>query len=109
MKKSELFAGAARCTISPPKGIYLIGYGDRTKGNYGVHDPLTATALVFDDGTRRVAIVALDILAINEFIVDRIQACLTPTEVILCCSHTHSGPIAYADEKAPRKNQATIS
>jgi hypothetical protein len=108
MTESTLSAGAARCTISPPKGIYLIGYGDRGKGNSGVHDPLTATALVLDDGNQQVAIVALDILTINEFVVDRIRARLTPTDVILCCSHTHSGPIAYADEKSPRRNQEYI-
>jgi len=104
----SLLAGVARRIISPPKGIFLIGYGDRTKGNLGVHDDLTATALILDDGTARVAIVALDMLAINEFIVDRVRARLAPTEVLLCCSHTHSGPIAYADEKSPRKNREYI-
>ena len=101
---SKIMAGVARSIITPPKGIYLIGYGDRTKDNTGVHDDLTATALVIDDGVTRIGIVALDILTINEFIVDRIRASLAPTEVVLCCSHTHSGPIAYADEKSPRKN-----
>ncbi len=67
-----LHAGVARRDITPPKGIYQIGYGDRTKGNTGVHDALTATALVLDDGTKRIAIVALDMLTINEFIVDRV-------------------------------------
>jgi hypothetical protein len=104
----SLFGGVARCIISPPKGIFLIGYGDRTKGNLGVHDDLTATALVLDDGTTRVVIVALDMLTINEFIVDRVRARLAPTEVLLCCSHTHSGPIAYADKKSPRKNRDYI-
>ncbi|HSQ38824.1 MAG TPA: hypothetical protein VLM78_01585, partial [Anaerolineales bacterium] len=70
---SSLTAGVARRNISPPKGIFLIGYGDRAKGNLGVHDDLTATALVLDDGTARVAIVALDMLVINEFIVDRVR------------------------------------
>ena len=97
-------AGAARSIISPPRGIYLIGYGDRAKGNIGIHDDLSATTLVLDDGSTRVAIVALDILTINEFIVDRVRAKLTPIEVVLCCSHTHSGPIAYADGKSARKN-----
>ncbi|MFN2284924.1 MAG: neutral/alkaline non-lysosomal ceramidase N-terminal domain-containing protein, partial [Anaerolineae bacterium] len=106
---SSILAGVARRIISPPKGIFLIGYGDRSKGNTGVHDDLTATALVLDDGARRIAIVALDILTINEFIVDKARARLTPTEVLLCCSHTHSGPIAYADEKSPRKNQDYIN
>ncbi len=105
----QLLAGVARRIISPPKGIFLIGYGDRTKGNIGIHDDLTATALVLSDGTTRIAIVALDMLTINEFIVDRVRARLAPTEVLLCCSHTHSGPIAYADEKSPRRNREYVN
>jgi neutral ceramidase len=108
MNTPSLLAGAARRIINPSKGIFLIGYGDRLKGNIGVHDDLTATALVLDDGMTRIAIVALDMLTINEFIVDRVRARLAPTEVLLCCSHTHSGPIAYADEKSPRKNREYI-
>jgi len=108
MNQASLSAGVARRIITPPKGIYQIGYGDRTKGNVGIHDDLTATALVLDDGKTRVAIVALDMLTINEFIVDRVRARLTPTEVLLCCSHTHSGPIAYADEKSSRLNREYI-
>ena len=105
MNEQTLCAGIARRIISPPKGIFLIGYGDRSKGNIGVHDDLTATALVLDDGVTRMAIVALDMLTINEFIVDRVRARLTSIEVLLCCSHTHSGPIAFADKKSSRKNQ----
>lgn len=105
---SSLLASIARRIVTPPKGIYLIGYGDRSQGNIGVHDDLTATALVLDDGKTRVAIVALDILTINEFIVDRVRARLSPTEVLLCCSHTHSGPIAYADKKSSRQNREYI-
>ncbi len=105
---TTLRAGVARSLITPPKGIYLIGYGDRTKGNVGVHDELTATALVLDDGSTRLAVVALDMLTINEFIVDRVRARLPKTEVLLCCSHTHSGPIAYADEKSSRLNRTYI-
>ena len=109
MNEQTLSAGVARRIITPPKGIFLIGYGDRSKGNLGVHDDLTATAIVLDDGKTRVAIVALDILTINEFIVDRVRARLAPTEVLLCCSHTHSGPIAYADEKSPRLSRNYIN
>lgn len=104
----QLLAGIARSVISPPKGIFLIGYGDRTKGNIGIHDDLYATALVLDDGKVQLALVALDMLTINEFIVDRVRARLAPTECLLCCSHTHSGPIAYADKKSPRKNRNYI-
>jgi len=107
-RKSELQAGVARRTINPPAGVFLIGYGDRTKGNTGIHDDLTATALVQADGATRVALVALDMLAINEFVVDRVRRRLAPTEVLICCSHTHSGPIAYAGEGSRRKNRDYI-
>jgi hypothetical protein len=105
----QLLAGVVRSVISPPKGIFLIGYGDRTKGNIGIHDDLYATTLVLDYGTVQLAIVALDMLTINEFIVDRVRTRLAPTECLLCCSHTHSGPIAYADKKSPRKNRDYIA
>ncbi|HKZ44635.1 MAG TPA: neutral/alkaline non-lysosomal ceramidase N-terminal domain-containing protein [Anaerolineales bacterium] len=104
-----LRAGVARRTITPLKGIFLIGYGDRTKGNIGVHDELTATALVIESGTKRIAIVALDILTINEFVVDRVRTRLAPIELLLCCSHTHSGPISYASEGSFGKNRAFIN
>ena len=106
--QGEIQAGVARRLINPSTGIFLIGYGDRTKGNKGVHDNLTATALVLVDSATRIALVALDMLAINEFVVDRVRARAAPTEVILCCSHTHSAPIAYAGVESPRKNRAYI-
>jgi hypothetical protein len=102
-----LFIGTSRKVISPPPGIYLIGYGDRTKGNIGVHDDLTATALAIDDGLHRAVIVACDLLAINEHTVARIQA-QTGSNVVICCSHTHSGPITYAGPRSSRKNRNYI-
>ncbi len=98
MAKMELRAGVARTVITPPKGIYLIGYGDRPKGNVGINDDLTATALALEDGKKQLAIVACDLLCINEFIVDKIRQIVHPILPIICCSHTHSGPIVYADE-----------
>jgi hypothetical protein len=103
-----LSVGVARTIISPPPGIYLIGYGDRFKGNQGVHDDLTATALVLDDGLHRAVIVACDLLAINEHTVARIQA-QTGSNVVICCSHTHSGPITYAGKRSPRKNRDYVN
>ncbi len=109
MDRAELRAGVAREIISPPRGIYLIGYGDRTKGNVGVHDDLTATALVLDDGRERLALVACDLLCLNEFVVDRVRAQVGGgTRVVICCSHTHAGPIAYADRRSGRARRAYI-
>jgi len=109
MDNTELRAGVAREIISPPKGIYLIGYGDRTKGNTGIHDDLSATALVLDDGQRRLALVSCDILFLNEFIVDRVRTLVgRRTDLIICCSHTHAGPITYADHESGRARRAYI-
>ena len=91
---SELNAGYARRIISPQKGIYLIGYGDRMWGNRGIHDDLTATALALDDGKIQVVIIACDLLAINEITLSRVEKAVN-TNIIVCCSHTHSGPIVY--------------
>ncbi|MEA3307929.1 MAG: neutral/alkaline non-lysosomal ceramidase N-terminal domain-containing protein [Chloroflexota bacterium] len=108
-RKFELRAGVAREIISPPKGIYLIGYGDRTKGNLGIHDELTATALLLDDGERRIALVACDLLAINKFVVERVQEQLRETaEVIISCSHTHAGPLTYADWRSGPRRRAYV-
>ncbi|HEY88807.1 MAG TPA: hypothetical protein G4N98_03615 [Thermoflexia bacterium] len=109
MTRPPLRAGVAREIISPPKGIYLIGYGDRTKGNLGIHDDLTATALLLDDGERRIALVACDLLAINELVVERVQERLRGTaEVIISCSHTHAGPLTYADWRSGPRRRAYL-
>ncbi len=100
--------GVARKNISPPAGIYLIGYGNRTKGNRGVHDELSATALSVDDGLHQLVIVACDLLAINEHTVARIQA-QTGSNIVICCSHTHSGPITYAGQRSSRRNREYVT
>jgi neutral ceramidase len=110
MDRTRLRAGVAREVISPPQGIYLIGYGDRAKGNAGIHDDLTATALVLDDGQKQFALVACDLLCLNEFVVDRVQAQVgDEMPVVICCSHTHAGPIAYADYGSGRARRAYVN
>jgi hypothetical protein len=101
---NTLRAGLARRIISPPKGIFLIGYGKRFGGNRGVRDDLTATALTFDDGERHVTLVTLDLLAINEHTVKKVQR-QSHSNLMLCCAHTHSAPVTYADKKSSRKNR----
>lgn len=110
-----LRAGVARRVIAPPPGIFLIGYGNRIQGNIGVHDDLFVTTLVVDDGSSRAAILAVDQCFINAKIVARIKARLesecgiAPDAVFICCSHTHSGPIGYADEHSSSQDRDYIS
>jgi neutral ceramidase len=45
-------------------------------------------------------------LCLNEYIVDRVRSEVgSGIEPILCCSHTHSGPIGYADEHSGKREQ----
>jgi hypothetical protein len=86
-------------------GMYLVGYGGRAGGATSVHDDLTATALVLDDGQNRAAIITLDILGLNWEVVQRAragiaqQAGIPAANVFICASHTHSGPVGYAPAK----------
>lgn len=105
--EQQLKAGYSRRNISPPTGIYLIGYGDRRRGNCGIHDELTASALAIDDGRTQVVILACDLLAINEITLQKVEEKVN-TKVVCCCSHTHSGPIVYAGHNAKRKNKRYV-
>src|SRR5687767_14235662 len=95
-----LLAGTARVVITPPIGIHLTGFAGRAP-SLGVHDDLTATALVLAEPEgERVAIVALDVLGMyGEQIAPAIKteverATGIPAErILLCCSHTHYGPV----------------
>lgn len=110
-----LRAGVARREITPPLGIFLMGYGGRIQGNLGAHDVLYVTTLVIHDGERHAALLTVDHTFINARIVDQLKAhiqestSIAPQAVFVCCSHTHAGPIGYADEHSRPADQAYIA
>jgi neutral ceramidase len=95
---SSLYAGAARIKLDPPKGLAMIGYGNRVGRNSGVHDDLATQALVLSDGKTKVAIAGVDLLAIGIRIADDIRdrvakATDIPADsILICATHTHSAP-----------------
>ncbi len=94
-------AGAARVVITPPVGIPMWGFANRALPSQSVHDELTATALVIDDGSTRIGIVALDIIALDGWHVAAIRqraeavTGISADHLLLSCSHTHSGPLPW--------------
>ncbi|MBI3863999.1 MAG: neutral/alkaline non-lysosomal ceramidase N-terminal domain-containing protein, partial [Planctomycetia bacterium] len=89
----------ARCVITPPVGIRMLGYTIQEECSRSVQEELTATAIVLTDGIEMLAIVACDILHIQNPHADRIREAIsrrTPVpaaNVLLNFSHTHLGPM----------------
>lgn len=89
-----LRAGVARVDITPDQAMYLDGYW-RDRLTTKVHDPLSAKALVLDDGRTRIALVVADLIAFFHPWVREARAQQTavpPENVVICTTHTHSSP-----------------
>lgn len=91
-----LEAGAGRADITPPVGTPMNGYGARMgRGAEGVHDPIWARALYLDDGTTRVFLVGMDLVAINPelraLVLELAPDLVPPENIILTATHTHNG------------------
>lgn len=100
---AEITAGAAKVNITPdPKqfGYQLGGYvaPQRTGHNAtGIHDACYARALVISDGSRKAAVVSLDLCfmpaSVKDAVLTRIAAANIPSDaVFLSATHTHSAP-----------------
>jgi len=97
-RSEGLRVGASRIDVTPDQPVVLAGYASRTNLSEGVHDPLSARVLAFDQDGRRLVLVSLDSLGfyndiagpLRQAILD--QCRLQPSELFLCAIHTHSAP-----------------
>jgi hypothetical protein len=106
----NLKAGFARVDITCPVGIPLIGsYG---KPSENILDPLYARAMVLDDGLNTIAIVSADLLytpleeiteVVRRIVKDKIG--IPAQNILVCATHTHSGPEVFTRSKIPRQNR----
>jgi hypothetical protein len=105
-------AGAAQVDITPPPDLPMDGYLAREGNSLGTHDPLMAQVLVVDDGEKRIALVALDILAVSAGFTDPLRQALaqqlntTPSAIMMCASHTHCGPVGLQSWFPPGEKPA---
>ena len=118
---TDLRAGVARVTVTPPIGIPMIGFAGRGPAG-GIHDDLTATALVLEGpqahltgdaegaGISRLAIIACDLLFLRAEEIRAVREAIArltdvqPNHVVIACSHTHYGPLTEPDrdEQGPQ-------
>jgi len=98
MDRHELLAGVAEVDITPPVGVPMDGYIAREGNSVGVHDPLLAQALLLRLGDRSLLLYTLDLIGVRLSFTERLRAQaadaagVRETEILLACSHTHSGP-----------------
>jgi hypothetical protein len=95
----QAIAGTARIDITPDWPVMLAGFGQRTSASTGVHDALFAKALYLSNGADRLLIITTDLLCIPAPLARAVIAALgpltglTPDQICVCASHTHSAPV----------------
>jgi len=87
-------AGVGESDITPDESVPIAGNGPIERWSTGVHDPLSTTALVLDDGKTVIGIVSADLLWVSQQFVSTIHKNLTVPidEIVITATHTHSGP-----------------
>ena len=112
-----ILCGASSRDISAlADGTPLGGYWGRDSGSKGIHDPLTARALYLCSSPSDAAsaasaptatlLLALDLIGIHADLARRIRATVVEAvgtqagavalDVMVCCTHTHSGPQTHS-------------
>lgn len=105
MKENQLQAGTAVTDITPPLEVGLLT--SSTKGTYAAFEsvrlPLYARVLVLRSGNEVVAMVALDLLTMNDTAVNgwerfkkSIAGSISFNRIIITCTHTHNAPESCA-------------
>lgn len=92
-------AGFGRSDITPRLGVQLAGYGPyRNRAAQEIIAPLQARALWLQDGRNQAMVVSLELCGLDRELDQRIReqvaraVRLTPDEVFLAVTHTHSAP-----------------
>jgi neutral ceramidase len=97
MRNPTLRVGWGMTDITPPIGSYMIG-GLVPPHSTAIDDPLRSKALVAESQGHKIAIVGVDLALLPRSFCDAAIADasrrtgIDPGAIVICCSHTHSGP-----------------
>lgn len=95
---NRLHAAAAQVDLQPVAGARLTGFATRLDPSVGSHDPLMGKALLLDDGSTRLASLALDLIGLSVADAAELRRLVAEAvdmpagNVLVSCTHTHSGP-----------------
>ena len=100
-----LKAGFAKIDITPDGPVKLYGYAARKNYSEGVHDPLSARAVVFENDGGKFILVSTDLGSFSRDVVPifrkRImeEFGLKDSELFLTTIHSHSSPVLSLDQE----------
>ena len=105
-----LSAGFAKIDITPDIPVKLYGYASRKTYSEGVHDPLSARVVVFENNGRKLVLVSTDIgsygkevfPAIQKSILDKFN--IKESELFLSTIHSHSSPVLSLNKESGDPN-----
>lgn len=103
---NTLHAGFSRVNITPPLGTEIVGYF-LPRYAEGVLDDLEINTLALTTGQDRLILMSADLCFIakpeQDFICRSIcnATGLAPDQVVIHCTHTHTGPVVALDGKNP--------
>jgi len=109
---TSLKVGVAKTVITPQEPVQMAGYASRKDLSTGVHDDLSARALVFELGGSRLALVSVDLIGFYGDTAGPFRAAiasrtgLDPSQLFLCAIHTHAAPAVGLDPQTTHPNNA---
>ena len=97
--------GFAKTNITPPIGTELGGYAGY-RPCAGVHDPLYCKAVLLEQDGVRYALIALDLLCVDEALYLRLAKALESLGVsrerlVACAIHSHASPVGMVPGEGP--------
>ena len=112
--RGALRAGAARVDITPAPdaALPMSGYGGRTQGFKGIHDHIYARAIVLDDGTTQVALVAWELIFVPDPVWAEVsqqiarELGILPENLLFAAVHDHGAPSITPGTEYTKKIQA---
>ncbi len=101
MSDTKLKIGWAEADITPDEPVLLSGQF-HSRVSEGVRDPVTATALVFEQGDEHAVFVTCDLSGAYEELTDAVRSQVDAMEdgpssarLAISGTHTHAGPVSY--------------